>query len=82
VSLLVTEMKKVYFTLKSHEFSISVLVEWILPFCLNIHDLQVQLSIQPNGFTKNEIGSLKKLKQLDVSANEASDLKEVRLVAF
>jgi hypothetical protein len=75
-------MKKIYFTLKSHDFSISVLARWILSVCLNIHTMRVEFPIQPNGFTKNEIGSLKKLKQLDVSANEASDLKEVRLVAF
>ena len=69
------------FILKSHDFPISEIVEWILPVCLNIHTLKIGFHKLPNDM-HNDIASLKKLKKLDVSVDEASDLKEVTLIAF
>ena len=77
-SLLVTEMMKINFILKSHVFSISVLLKWILSVCLNIHTLKL------SGISKgcqNEIARLKKLKELEVWADKASRLNEVTLIA-
>ena len=73
-------MMKINFILKSHDFSISVLVKWILSACSNIHDLQIKLPKQPKSFL-NEIRRLKKLKKLNVTAYHSSDLKEVKLIA-
>ena len=67
--------------LKSQEFSVSVIGEWILPVCSNIHTMEVEFPKQSNGL-QNEIGRLKKLKGLEVLADKASDLIEVRLIAF
>jgi hypothetical protein len=75
MSLLVTEMKKIYFTLKSQDFSISELAEWILSVCLNIHTLKVYFPIEMNGLF-NEIGRFKTLKKLEVLAVHSSELKE------
>jgi len=58
-------------------FSISVLVEWILSACLNIRTLR--LSDIPHSF-RNEIAHLKKLKKLQVSADNARALKLVTLI--
>jgi len=69
---------KINFILKSHVFSISVLVKWILSECLNIHTLK--LSGIPKG-CHNEIARLKKLKELEVWADKASRLNEVTLIA-
>ena len=80
MSLLVNEMMTINFILKSHDFSISVFSKWILSACVNIHDLQIKLPKQPNDF-HIDIGRLKKLKELDVSADKASELKEVTLIA-
>jgi len=76
-------MMKINFILKSHDFSISALVKWILSTCVNIHDLQITFLEKPNDF-HNEIGrlkKLKKLKKLNVTAYHSSDLKEVKLIA-
>ena len=56
-------------------------VRLILSVCLNIHTLTLDLIDLPNGL-QNEIGRLKKLKELDVWTGEASDLKEVTLTAY
>jgi hypothetical protein len=80
MSLLVTEVMKINFTLKSHDFSILVLAKWILSQCLDIHTLKVVSPKQWYNF-HNEMGRLKKLKKLDVLADEASQLKEVTLIA-
>ena len=72
-------MMKINFILKSHDFSISVLVKWILSACSNIHDLQIKLPYQESFL--DEIGRLKKLKKLNVTAYHSSDLKEVKLIA-
>jgi hypothetical protein len=79
MSLLVIEMMKVNFILKSHDFPISALISWIPPVCLSIHYLQIKFPKLPNGF-HNEIVCLKNMKKLAVSAVEASDLKEVTLI--
>jgi hypothetical protein len=79
MSLLVTEMMKINFILKSHNFSISVLVDWMFSACLNIHT--VRLSGISNG-CHNEIARLKRLKKLEVWVDEARDLNEVTLIAF
>ena len=76
MSLLVTKMMKTNFILKSHDFTISVLAKWILSVCLNVHTVRVEILKQPNGF-HNEIGRLKKLKELHVLTFKASELKEV-----
>jgi hypothetical protein len=81
MSLLVTEMIKIYFIFKSHDLSISALVGWIFSACFNIHSLKLELPKQPIEF-HNQIARLKKLKELDVSADDASELKEVTLIAF
>ena len=73
-------MVKINFILKVHDFSISALVDWIISVCLNITYLQIKFPKLPNGF-HNEIVRLKNLKKLAVSAVEASDLKEVTLIA-
>jgi hypothetical protein len=81
MSLLVIKMIKINFVLKSHDFSISVLVKWILSVC-NIRSIKLSvISKKPIGF-HNEIGLLKKLKELYVSVDKASKLEEVRLIAF
>jgi hypothetical protein len=80
--LLVTKMVKINFILKVNDFSISALVDWILSTCLNIHTLRLSMSCKtPNNF-HNEIGHLKKLKELDVRGESASELKEVTLFAL
>ncbi len=77
MSLLVIEMMKVNFILKAHDFSISVLVKWILSTCLNIHTLK--LSDIPHSF-RNELARLKKLKELKAFADSARALKLVTLI--
>ena len=72
-------MMKINFILKSHDFSISALVKWILSACSNIQDLQIELPNQESFL--NEIGRLKKLKKLNVTTSNSSDLKEVTLIA-
>jgi hypothetical protein len=81
MSLLVTKMMKINFISQEHDFSISVLVKWILSVCLSIHTMEVRFLEQTNGF-HNEMGRLKKLTKLKVMAYESSDLKEVTLVVF
>ena len=73
-------MMAINFILKSHDFSISVLVKWILSTCVNIHALKIKFVIKPKRFL-NEIARLKKLKKLDYSADYSSDLKMVTLIA-
>jgi hypothetical protein len=80
-SLLVTELMKIYLILKWHDLSISALIAWILSACFNIHTLKLELPKQPIEL-HNQIARLKKLKELDVSADDASELKEVTLIAF
>jgi len=79
MSLLVTEMMKINFILKAHDFSISVVVKLILSACLNIRTLM--LSDIPHSF-RNEIARLKKLKELQLSADSARALKLVTLIAL
>jgi hypothetical protein len=80
MSPLVTEMMKINFILKSHDFPIPALTKWILSVCLKVHTVQVQFPQQPQ--FRNEIGRLNRLKKLDVSANDSSKLKEVTLIGF
>jgi len=68
-------MMKINFILKVHNFSISAIVKWILSACLNIHSLSGMLD-KPDVFF-NEIARLKKLKEIKVMADNASELKEV-----
>ena len=75
-------MMKINFILKASNYSISALVRWILSVCLNIHLLQLSITPQKPSSFLNEIVRLKKLKDLVVSADEASDLKEVTLIGF
>ncbi len=49
---------------------------WTLPICLNINILTLNIKDLSNGL-HNEIARLEKLKELDISARNASDLKEV-----
>ena len=72
-------MMKINKILKSHDFSISALVKWILSACSNIHALKIKLPNQESFL--NEIGRLKKLKKLNVTTSNSSDLKEVKLIA-
>ena len=87
MSLLVSEIMKTNFILKlmklklMYDFSVSALAKWILSVCLNIQHLQIVTSILPNGL-HNKIARLKKLKELDVLLEEASDVKEVTLITF
>ncbi len=78
---MVSEMMKINFILNSHDFSISALVKWILPVCLNIHYLQINIFYLPYGL-HYEIARLKKLKELDVRTAGGSELKEVTLIAL
>ena len=72
-------MITINFILKSHGFSISALVKWILSACVNIHDLQITFLEKPNDF-HNEIRRLKKLKKLDVTAISRLYLNEVNKI--
>jgi hypothetical protein len=76
MSLLVSEMKKMNFIFKSHDFPISEIFKWILSVSLNIRHLEIRLLEHSNGM-HNEIGRLKKLKELHVLTFKASELKEV-----
>jgi hypothetical protein len=79
--LLVTEMIKMKFILKTSDFPISALIKWILSVCFNIHTLKLEVqSEMPNTF-HNEIAPLKKLKKMKVKADKASALKEVTLIS-
>jgi hypothetical protein len=80
ISLLVTEMININFILKATDLSISALSKWILSACLNIHTLSLYSPKKPNGF-RDEIARLKKLKELKVWVDKASDLKEVTIIA-
>jgi hypothetical protein len=75
-------MMKINFISKVHDFSISALVEWILSDCLNLDFLELGLISKKASSFLNEIVRLKKLKELNISAYEASELKEVTLIAF
>ena len=79
MSLTVTEMININFILKTSDFSISVLVKWILSTCLNIHTLK--LSDIPHSF-RNELARLKKLKELKAFADSARALKLVTFIAL
>ncbi len=82
MSLLVSEIMKINFILKASDFSISALVKWILAACLNIHTLSLCLNWEtPNSF-RDEIVRLKKLKKLDVTTDEASNLELVTLISL
>jgi hypothetical protein len=82
MSQLVTEMININLVFKASDFPISALVKWILSVSLNIHTLRLHSKfVELNGL-HNEIVRLKKLKELEVSAYKASDLKEVTLIAF
>jgi hypothetical protein len=77
MSLLVTEMININFILKTSDFSISVIVKWILPVCSNIHTLRLSgISIGCH----DEIARLEKLKKLEVWAKKANDLNKVTLI--
>jgi hypothetical protein len=56
-------------------------VKWILPFCANIHTLQLHLVDEPNDLHK-EIARLKKLKDLHIKTNDEIPPGEVTFVAF
>ena len=82
VSQLVSEVVKINLIIKSYDFPISALVDWILSICLNIHTLRLPMSYRkPNTF-HNGIARLNKLKELEVTGKSASELKEVTLIAF
>jgi hypothetical protein len=82
MSLLVIEMMKINFILKASDLSFSALAKWILSFCLNIHDLSLNIQLKKLNCLHNEIARLKKLKKLDVKADGASDLTEVTSIAL
>jgi hypothetical protein len=69
---------------KASYFPISALVKWTLSACLNIHTLSLySIFVELNGFAlHNEIARFKKLKEVNISAYEASQLKEVTLIDF
>ena len=72
-------MMRINFILKASDFSFSELVKWILSVCLKtltLHSLIVEL----NGF-HDEI-RLNKLKELNILAKKATDLKEVTVIDF
>jgi uncharacterized membrane protein YciS (DUF1049 family) len=71
-------MININFILKTSDFSLSVLVKWILSVCLDIHALR--LSYFSND-CHNEIARLKKLKKLEIWAEKASQLNKVKLIA-
>jgi hypothetical protein len=68
--------------LKASDFSISALIKWILSVSLNIHTLRLYGKLEKLNDLHNEIARLKKLKELYISPFEASDVKEVTLIAF
>ena len=72
-------MINIILIVKANDFSISALVKWILSTCVNIHDLQITFLEKPNDF-HNEIGRLKKLKKLDVTAISRLYLNEVNKI--
>ena len=49
---------------------------WILPVCLNVNTLTLNMKHLAN-FLQNEIVRLEKLKEFDISSWKAPDLKEV-----
>jgi hypothetical protein len=74
-------MMKINYNLKSNDYSISVLVKWILSVCLNMYYLQIEI-LDQSDCLHNELARLTKLKELDLKATDASKLKEVTLIAF
>jgi hypothetical protein len=78
MSLTVTELININFILKTSDFSLSVLVKWILSVCSNIHTIRLSgISIGCH----NEFARLKKLKKLEIWAEKANDLNKVTLIA-
>ena len=67
---------------KLHDFSILVLAQLILTVCSNIHTLTLTVKWETSNDFHNEIARLKKLKNLEVTADRARDLKRVTLIAF
>ena len=63
---------------KQRQFYISEIVQWILPFCSNIHTLILRLEGSQKGL-HNEIARLEKLINLDVWIAKVIHLKEVIL---
>jgi len=60
-------------------FFISALAKWFLSVCTNIHSITLEYrSREPPISFHNEIGRLKKLKKLNIWADDARELKEVR----
>jgi hypothetical protein len=81
--LLVTEIIEMFmFYLKiERHLSSTEFIEWILPFCPNIHTLKLRSIDQPNDL-HNDIIRLKKLKDLDIPYSYGIDPVEVTSVAF
>ena len=65
-----------------HDISIPALAQWILSVCLNIHTLTLTINWMTSNSFHEEIVRLKKLKELNVTTDDAIDLEEVTLIAF
>ena len=79
---MVSKMMKINLISKLHDFSILVLAQLILTVCSNIHTLTLTVKWETSNDFHNEIARLKKLKNLEVTADRARDLKRVTLIAF
>jgi len=66
--------------LKASDFPISALVKWILSVSLNIHTLSLNNRAEKLNIFLNEIGCLKKLKELKVFVDSSSELIEVTII--
>ena len=77
----VSKLMNINLISKVYDVSISALAKWIFPVCLNIHTLTLDMNCDTSNGFHNEIGCLKKLKKLDVTADEANNLIEVTLIA-
>jgi len=69
-----------YLKIERH-LSFTEFIEWILPFCPNIHTLKLHFIHQPNDL-HNDIIRLKKLKDLDIAYSSRIDPIEVTCVAI
>ena len=79
---MVSKMMEINLISKLHDFSILVLAQLILTVCSNIHTLTLTVKWETSNDFHNEIARLKKLKNLEVTADRARDLKRVTLIAF
>ena len=64
------------FHLKAHLHLLKNFFMWILPVCLNVKTLTLNMKHSAN-FLQNEMARLEKLKEFDISSWKAPDLKEV-----